>query len=160
MFYNVLCPTFHFECSWIHACCTYITGSFFISFWVGLHVIRRTIKNIPPFICKTESCQLRPSLLYHIHPKHTEREIKRRDPLYGTNNTHKHTEEHNTSMTTLTGPAKLHMSLSYMEIQQKSGLPYPSGSNPTASPAAHIHVTEHSYIKAYICVCACVCSYL
>lgn len=56
-------------------------------------------------------------------------------------------------MTTLTGPAKLHMSLSYMEIQQKSGLPYPSGSKPTASPAAHIHVTEHIYIKAYICVC-------
>lgn len=37
-----------------HACWTHITGSFLISFWVGLHVIRRTVKNIPPFNCKRD----------------------------------------------------------------------------------------------------------
>lgn len=41
-----------------------------------------------------------------------------------------------TSMTMAMGPAKLQMSLSSMEIQQKSGFPYPSGSSPTARPAA------------------------
>lgn len=41
-----------------------------------------------------------------------------------------------TRMTMAMGPAKLQMSLSSMEIQQKSGFPYPSGSRPTARPAA------------------------
>lgn len=39
-----------------------------------------------------------------------------------------------TTMTTAMGPAKLQISLSWMEIQQKSGFPKPSGSKPTDNP--------------------------
>lgn len=39
-----------------------------------------------------------------------------------------------TTMTRAMGPAKLQINLSWIEIQQKSGFPQPSGSKPTAKP--------------------------
>lgn len=39
-----------------------------------------------------------------------------------------------TDTTMAMGPAKLHIRVSYIDSQQKSGFPYPSGSSPTARP--------------------------